>query len=75
MADHRADGSIDVTIPHVALATTLADREFDNAASGGNGTTRLQLSAAGQSAVLVRIQSANDGDQRTRVRRQQAPRV
>ena len=59
MADHRADGSIEITIPHVALAAALADRDFDDADSGGAGKTRVRLSSAPSGDVRVHIESAS----------------
>jgi hypothetical protein len=56
MADRHGDGTIEVTIPRVGLAPALADREFDDASSGGTGKTRVRLSAGSHGDVLVRIQ-------------------
>ena len=45
MADTRPDGTIEVTVPRLAVADSIAGRAFDDAGSGGTGKTRLRVVA------------------------------
>jgi len=58
MADHRADGSIEITVPRLTVAQAIAGRDFDNAGSGGSGKTRVRLAGTARGDVVVRIESA-----------------
>jgi len=58
LADRHADGTVEVVIPRVAVAETIAGREFDDAAAGGDGKLKVRVSDAGGDDVRVRIASA-----------------
>ncbi|MBM4244238.1 MAG: hypothetical protein FJ148_10530, partial [Deltaproteobacteria bacterium] len=59
IADHRADGSIVVTVPEVAAASAIAGREFDDAASGGDGRTKVRITTDAQGAARIEITPAD----------------
>ncbi|MBY0280515.1 hypothetical protein K2Z84_34705, partial [Candidatus Binatia bacterium] len=58
LADRRADGSIVVTVPKVAAAATIAGREFDDTASGGDGRTKVRVTSTAQGDARIEISGA-----------------
>jgi len=63
VAEREANGSFEVVVPGVEIDAKLAGRVFDDAASGGDGTTRVRFVGTQRGDARVAVES------RTPVRR------